>query len=235
MSNPNRITAGSAARLLFFAYDATTLMPYTSLVYSATFSTKLSQQRIGGVWQTGVSLGTILDGTTDGTAVAAGTFVKHVTGDGLNNLYSIDVASSQITNSGGVDAIRLQLVVAGVMFVPVVHTIDAPGIAVDVAKIKNSETAADNLSKSAEAIVRCTVSTGSSPTSITTSACSPAHSASTPNQFVGRPVVFLSDTTTPELRGQGTMITASSASATPTLTVDILTATPVSGDTFEIC
>ena len=130
MSNPNRITAGAAARLLFYAYDATTFLPYTTLLFSSTFSTKLSQQRIGGVWQTGVSLGTILDGTSSAAAIAAGTFVKHSIGDGVGNLYSIDVASSQVTNAGGVDAIRLQLAVTGVVFVPVVHTIDCAGVAI---------------------------------------------------------------------------------------------------------
>ena len=130
MSNPNRITAGAAARLLFYAYDATTFLPYTTLLFSSTFSTKLSQQRIGGVWQTGVSLGTILDGTSSAAAIAAGTFVKHSIGDGVGNLYSIDVASSQVQNAGGVDSIRLQLAVTGVVFVPVVHTIDCAGVAI---------------------------------------------------------------------------------------------------------
>lgn len=106
---------------------------------------------------------------------------------------------------------------------------------VNVTKINGSTEAAEKLGKSARTIVLCTVDAGSSATSIVTSACSPAHSPTIPNQFVGRPAVFLSDTITVALRGQATNITASSASATPVLTVDLLTATPVSGDTFEIC
>ena len=47
-------------------------------------------------------------------------------------------------------------------------------------------------------------------------------------------MIFDYDTTTAALRGQATDITASSASATPTLTVTALTTAPVSGDTFTI-
>ena len=61
---------------------------------------------------------------------------------------------------------------------------------------------------------------------------SPATSVA--DQVKGRIVIFDYDTTTAALRGQATDITASSASATPTLTVTALTTAPVSGDTFTI-
>ncbi len=80
--------------------------------------------------------------------------------------------------------------------------------------------------------LRGTVSTSSSTTSITTSAMSPATSAA--DQLKGRIVIFDHDTTTAALRGAATDITASSASATPTLTVSALPATPASGDTFTV-
>jgi hypothetical protein len=80
--------------------------------------------------------------------------------------------------------------------------------------------------------LRGTVSTSSTTTSITTSAMTPATSVA--DQLKGRIVVFDRNTTTAALRGQATDITASSASATPTLTVTALTNAPASGDTFTI-
>lgn len=81
-------------------------------------------------------------------------------------------------------------------------------------------------------VVRGTVGGGSSNTSIVTSAFSPAGAVA--DQFKGRIVVFDNDTATAALRGQATDITASSNSATPTLTVTTLTTVPASGDTFSV-
>ena len=80
--------------------------------------------------------------------------------------------------------------------------------------------------------LRGTASGTPTTTSIPTSAMSPATSVA--DQVKGRIVIFDYDTTTAALRGQATDITASSASATPTLTVTALTTAPVSGDTFTI-
>jgi hypothetical protein len=80
--------------------------------------------------------------------------------------------------------------------------------------------------------LRGTVSTGSSTTSITTSAMTPA--TTTADQVKNRVVIFDDDTTTAALRGQVAQISASTASATPTLTVSTMVATPASGDTFTI-
>jgi hypothetical protein len=80
--------------------------------------------------------------------------------------------------------------------------------------------------------MRGTVSTGSSTTSITTSALTPA--TTTANQIKDRVVIFDNDTTTAALRGQVAQITASTASATPTLTVSTMVATPASGDRFTV-
>jgi hypothetical protein len=81
-------------------------------------------------------------------------------------------------------------------------------------------------------VIRATVGTGSTTTSIVTSAFSPAGAAA--DQFKGRIVIWDNDTATAELRGQATDITASSNSATPTLTVTQLTHAPASGDTFSV-
>ena len=121
--NTNRLVAGSAGRLYFYAYDASTSLPYTGLIYSGTYSPKNSQQRVSGVWQSGNSLGSLTDGVNDAASVSTGKFIRHTTADPFGNLYSVDVSSSYITNSGSVDAVRLQLGASGVNIVPYVHPI----------------------------------------------------------------------------------------------------------------
>lgn len=78
--------------------------------------------------------------------------------------------------------------------------------------------------------VAFTVGTGSTTTSVVTSACTPAASDST--QFTGRIIEFAADTTTAALRGKVARVLTNTVSATPTLTIatgDLPTA-PVSGD-----
>jgi len=75
-----------------------------------------------------------------------------------------------------------------------------------------------------------TVDTGATTTSIPTSLLVPA--AAVINQFKGRIVIFLGNTTTANLRAQGTDITASTSGGT--LTVTELTTAPASGDIFVI-
>lgn len=84
--------------------------------------------------------------------------------------------------------------------------------------------------RAADSIVRGTVTTGGTTTSIPTSSLDPA--AAVADQFKGRVVIFDRDTTTANLRGQARDITASSSGGT--LTVSALTDAPASGDTFVI-
>lgn len=103
--------------------------------------------------------------------------------------------------------------------------------------ITAAKVAADVSTEIRDAIVkrttlRGTVGSSSTTTSIVTSGMTPATSVA--DQLKGRIVLFDDDTTTAALRGQATDITASSASATPTLTVTALTNAPASGDTFTI-
>ena len=100
----------------------------------------------------------------------------------------------------------------------------------DTLAIDGSTDAAGRLQKSAEGIVFCTVGAASTTTSIVTSAMDPA--AAVTDQFKGRIVTFKRDTTTANLRGQSTDITASTSGGV--LTVTALTTAPVSGDTFTI-
>jgi hypothetical protein len=75
-----------------------------------------------------------------------------------------------------------------------------------------------------------TVTTGGTTTSIPTSALVPP--TSVVDQFKGRVVIFDLDTTTTNLRGQATDITANTTGGV--LTVGLLTTAPASGDTFVI-
>lgn len=100
----------------------------------------------------------------------------------------------------------------------------------DVQEINGDAGSADQLARSAAAIVLGTCTTGSTTTSIATSSLSPA--ASVADQFKGRIVIFDDATTTAALRGQATDITASSSGGV--LTVTALTTAPASGDTFTI-
>ncbi len=90
-----------------------------------------------------------------------------------------------------------------------------------------------HLPNAAATIIGGTVTTGASTTSIPTSQFGIA--AGSADQFKGRLIIFARFTTTAALRGQVAEITASTNSATPTLTVSpALTATPASGDTFIV-
>lgn len=112
----------------------------------------------------------------------------------------------------------------------------------DVVSANNAGLAAlpdlNYIAKTGAAIPRGTVTSGSSTTSVTTSALAIAGSAATgvvADQFVGRVVLFDGATTTAGLRGASSAITGSTASNTPTITVDpALPATPASGDLFSI-
>lgn len=86
------------------------------------------------------------------------------------------------------------------------------------------------LDRSTRTIVMGTVGAASSTTSIVTSSLAPA--AAIIDQFKGRIVIFDEDTTTTNLRGQATDITANTAAGI--LTVTELTTAPVSGDSFVI-
>ena len=108
---------------------------------------------------------------------------------------------------------------------------DASG-RVDISMIQGLTDSVDRLTRALKSTVTGTVGAASSTTSVVSSALSPAGTAA--DQFKGRIMVFDKDTTTAALRGQATDITASSAAATPTLTVTALTTAPASGDTFTI-
>ena len=96
--------------------------------------------------------------------------------------------------------------------------------------INGIATSAARLARSTQGIVLGTVGAASTTTSIVTSALDPA--AAVTDQFKGRIVTFDQGTTTANLRGQSTDITASTALGV--LTVTALSTAPVSDDTFTI-
>jgi len=103
---------------------------------------------------------------------------------------------------------------------------------VDMEAVNGDLNSAANVQNAMASVGVGTIGNGSSTTSIISSAFSP--SGATANQFVGRTMIFNSDTITPALRGQATSVTASSNLSTPIFTVVALTTAPVNGDTFTI-
>jgi hypothetical protein len=96
--------------------------------------------------------------------------------------------------------------------------------------LNNVATAAARIARSTQGIVLGTVGAASTTTSIVTSSLDPA--AAVTDQFKGRIVTFEQGTTTANLRGQSTDITASTAAGV--LTCTALSTAPVSGDVFVI-
>lgn len=97
-------------------------------------------------------------------------------------------------------------------------------------QINGIATAAARLAKSTQGIVMGTVGAASTTTSIVTSALDPA--AAVIDQYKGKIITFEQGTTTVNLRGQSTDITANTALGV--LTCTALTTSPVSGDVFVI-
>ena len=100
---------------------------------------------------------------------------------------------------------------------------------INVLSISGSTDAADNLEASAETIVLGTAATGTlSTTEMTTDL-----TITVDDQYVGRILIFRSDTTTAALRGQVTSI-SESLITNGKLTFTALTTAPANGDTFVI-
>jgi len=100
----------------------------------------------------------------------------------------------------------------------------------DAVAVGGSTDGATRLGKATQANVYGTIGSGSTTTSLVTSALDP--SAAATDQFKGKIVTFDANTTTANLRGQSTDITANTAGGV--LTVTALTTAAVSGDIFVI-
>lgn len=100
----------------------------------------------------------------------------------------------------------------------------------NIIMINNTTSGVSSFSRAIKGITIGTVGVGSTVTNVVTSSITP--SAGVIDQFKGLILSFSSDTTTANLRGQKTDITASTA--TGELTVSPLTTAPASGDIFTI-
>jgi hypothetical protein len=155
-------------------------------------------------------------------AYGSGTAGK-IMGDNLNATISSRASQASVdTAAGYIDDIQTRLPAALVG-----GRLDS-----NLSAIGNSTSALAAFKQAVKGNVMGTVGAGSTTISIITASLAPA--GSVPDQFKGRLITFSDDTTTPALRGQSTDITASTASATPTLTVTPLTTAAVAGDTFSI-
>lgn len=105
-------------------------------------------------------------------------------------------------------------------------------LGVNVVTFAGNPTGVTNIDRSTRSIALCTVSNTSTTTQINLSTTTPA--MTTGSQFVGRIVNFDQNTTTANLRGQSTNITAGGTSGGGFLTVTALTDAPVLGDTFSV-
>jgi hypothetical protein len=165
------------------------------------------------------------DGGTTQRASAAGIAVS-TSFDGLVGLQLVTIDLSDNTDAGFyASGHEYQVAVADI-------TIDSQTVRFWLGTFSIERTGLANLFKTVPAIARGTVGSSPSTTSLPTSAFAPAGAAA--DQFKGRVVLFDATTTTTGLRGCARLISASSNAATPTLTVDTLPATPVSGDVFSV-
>jgi hypothetical protein len=89
----------------------------------------------------------------------------------------------------------------------------------------------DHFYRATKTVIKGTVGTGSTTTSVVTSSLSPAAAL---NSFNGQNICFDRDTTTAALRGQKGTITATAADGTLTIQAAHLTTAPANGDTFTI-
>ena len=109
------------------------------------------------------------------------------------------------------------------------------GIKADIAAVNTFTDAAARLSMaSLTTVTGLIIGTGSTTTAVVVDAPSPAPTVV--DQWKGRWLVFAADTLgRPDLRGQARRITANTAGATPTITVEpALTIAPTTGDSFAI-
>lgn len=220
LASTTNITAGTIA----------TVTTVTNQLTGAQIATAIWQDTTAGDFTTALSVGkSIMNGVALGTGLTINAYTGNTvqTGDNYARLgapagasVSADVAAVKVDTAG----VKVQ---TDKMTFTVANQMDS-----NVLSLNGDATAAANVAKTTRAIVRCTVGAASSTTSIVTSACSPAGVDA--DQLKGRIITFDATTATTGLRGQSTDITASSAAATPTLTVTALTQAPASGDSFSI-
>jgi len=136
-----------------------------------------------------------------------------------------DIVIAELTTQGDTNETALTNVQSRLPAALVAGKMDSDAVAVG-----GSTDGATRLGKATQANVYGTIGSGSTTTNLVTSALDPASAAI--DQFRGKVVTFDANTTTANLRGQSTDITANTAGGV--LTVTALTTAAVSGDIFVI-
>ena len=170
---------------------------------------------------------------TDGSDVTTGTTTVYATEDGGTQA-SVGTATHK---GNGLWAIQ-----PGAAFTDAAHVVftfvNALAVTQSVQVYTADQAAANALNASAKTIGFGTAGSGSSATSVVTSAINFGGATSVgTNSLAGRQVIFRGDTTTAALKASGARIISNTSGSTPTLTLnaaDALTASPASGDIFAV-
>jgi len=201
-------------------FDAVTHNPVTGAVSDADSTPTFAVYE--EATDTDIGVGGNLTKRTSLTGDYRGTFtVSAANGFELGKWYSVIVSATVNAIAGKAQVMHFRIVAAE----------NVAGYPIgDVEKIDGDSAAATALMYGTKTTCFGTCTTGGTTTSVPTSALTPSNSQT--GQFVGRTLIFLQDTTTADLRGQATVITAVTGG---TFTVSpALTDAPASGDKFAV-
>lgn len=220
--------AGINAAALNGKGDWNTTTPPTA----AAIATGVWTDTTAGDFTAALSIGkSVMNGVSLGTGLTINAYTGNTvqTGDGYARLgapagasTAADIAAVK-TDTAGIKTQTDKLAFT------VANQVDSNALS-----INGNATAAANVSKANQALVRGTVGSASTTTSVICSAITSPSSLGASGQLIGRTIIFDANTTTANLQSQATNITASTTGATPTFTVTALTTAPVSGDTFTV-
>lgn len=208
-------TAGAAGGVFIAGTNAATTIT-TSLTTTFTGSVTGSVGNVTG------AVGSVT-GAVGSVTGAVGSVTANVNAVLTNGAHGGAAATMQLGGAGGLTSTLTGSVTGSVASV-------TARVTANTDQINSVATAAARLALSTQGIVTATVGAASTTTSVVTSALDPA--AAVIDQFKGKIITFNQATTTANLRGQSTDITANTALGV--LTVTALTTAPVSGDTFVI-
>lgn len=146
-----------------------------------------------------------------------------------SGIYYLDLTASEMNYD--CVAVLIKTSTPGAKTTPIILYPEEIGdVRADLVEVNGDTAGVAGFSRAIKGITIGTVGVGSTVTNVVTSSITP--SAGVTDQFKGLILSFSSDTTTANLRGQKTDITASTA--TGELTVSPLTTAPASGDIFTI-
>lgn len=155
---------------------------------------------------------------------ASGCRFREVDATNHPGLYEFQFADARFAVS---DAKKLVIAVSGASNLLDEH------YEIDLVRFHFAETEGNRLRRALLGTIIGTVGNGSSATLVVASQIDPAVTVA--DQFLGKVLTFDKNTTTAALRGQSTRITdVAAGSPDVQITVDALTTTPASGDTFSI-